>query len=295
MIYIYIQKFLFENTDYLKGKTVLISGCTGGIGKWLCKYVLALSGNLIMLDRNKEKSQLLKEKLSTLYPASNIQNFIVDMSDLNSVKSACCNLKNHKINYIIHNAGAYKIPRKICENGYDNVFNINFISPYYITRALLPDIDGVVLVGSIANYYSNVDYNDIDFRNKTASSLVYGNSKRYAMYAHFELFKSFPQKHLAITHPGITLTRITDHFPKWIFPVMKPIMRVVFMNPKKATLSILQGLFKETKPYFWIGPAIFNIWGKPKIQKIKKADNAEVEFIYKTAEEIYNETSDKIK
>ena len=240
-----------------------------------------------MLDRNIEKSLNLRKELLSIYPAATIQNFTADMSDINSVKKACNELKATKINYIIHNAGAYKIQRKICRNGYDNVFNINFISPYFITRNLLQNIDGVVVVGSIANYYSKADFNDIDFKNKTASSLVYGNSKRYSMYAHFELFKSNPDKQLSVAHPGITLTGITDHFPKWLFPIMKPIMRVVFMKPDIASLSILEGLFKETKPYFWIGPSLFNIWGKPKLQKIKKADDKEIEFINETAEDIY--------
>ena len=293
-IYINIEKYLNENLGALSDKTILISGCTGGIGKHLCRYVLALGGNLIMLDRNKEKSLYFKEELLSLYPNSNIENYIADMADIESVKSACYELKSAKIDFIIHNAGAYKIPRKICKNGYDNVFNINFVSPYFITKTLLENIDGVVLVGSIANYYSKIDFDDIDFQNKTASSLIYGNSKRYSMYAHFELFKDHPKKHLAITHPGITLTGITDHFPKWLFPIMKPIMRIIFMKPDMASLSILEGLFKGTRPYFWIGPATLNIWGKPKLQKIKKADDNEIEFIYKTAEEIYKTICDDI-
>lgn len=294
VIHIKIKKYLNKNHDSLQGKTILISGCTGGIGKCLCKYVLALGGNLIMLDRNKEKSLNFKNELLSLYPTAVIKNFTADMSDIISVKTACDRLKNEKINYIIHNAGAYKIPRKICDNGYNNVFNINFISPYYITRNLLTNIDGVVLVSSIANYYSKADFNDIDFKNKTASNLIYGNSKRYSMYAHFELFKDYPEKYLAIAHPGITLTGITDHYPKWLFHIMKPLMKVIFMKPAVAALSILEGLFKETKPYFWIGPAMLNIWGKPKLQKIKKADDKEIQFIHKIAEKIYKTTCNKI-
>ena len=286
-VYIDIRKYFKENYGTLRNKTILISGCTGGIGRCLCKYVLLLGANLIMLDRNKQKSLNFKTELSALFPNSSIRNLSADMSDINSVAIACDALKNERINYIIHNAGAYKIPRKICSNGYDNVFNINFISPYYITRNLLNKIDGVVLVGSIANYYSKADLNDIDFQRKNASSLVYGNSKRYAMYAHFELFKKHPQKRLAVAHPGITLTGITDHFPRWLFPIMKPIMRVVFMRPDIASLSIINGLFDETKPYTWIGPYLFNIWGKPRLQKIKKADDYEIKFIYETAEKIY--------
>lgn len=242
-----------------------------------------------MADRNMEKSALLEEKLISEFPTASIKRILVDMADIPSVKSACEPLRNIKIDYLIHNAGAYKIPRTTLENGYDNVYNINFISPYYITKTLFENTAHTVVVGSIANYYSKVDKKDIDFRSRTASSLVYGNAKRYLMYAHFELFRQHPEKCLSITHPGITLTGITDHYPKWLFPIMKPIMRIIFMKPKTAALCILNGLFEETGPYTWIGPKLFNIWGKPHINKIKKANDDEIEFIYQTAEKIYDE------
>ncbi len=283
------QKFLKKYENMLLNKTVVLTGCTGGIGKELCRYVLTLGGNLIMVDRNNGKSELLKKELLSLFPNATIRGISADMADFSSVENACEKLKEIKIDYLIHNAGAYNIPRKTESNGYNNVFNINFISPYYITKTLLDNAKHTVIVGSIANYYSKVDINDIDFHSRAASSLVYGNAKRFSMYAHFELFKTRPEKSLAVTHPGITLTGITDHYPKWLFPIMKPIMRIIFMKPKTAALCILSGLFEETKPYNWIGPRLFNIWGKPHLNKIKKADDEEIKFIHQKAEEIYEE------
>ena len=282
------QRFLKTYEKALLNKNVVLTGCTGGIGKELCRFILSLGGNLLMVDRNEEKSAALKKELLSVFPSARIGNIKADMSDIKSVKSAVNELKNLKIDYLIHNAGAYKIPRMICENGYDNVFNINFISPYYITKSLLENVEHFIIVGSIANYYSKADFQDIDFKNKTASSLVYGNAKRYLIYSHFELFKNYPQKRLSVTHPGITLTGITDHYPKWLFPILKPIMKIIFMKPKNAALCILEGLFTETEPYIWIGPKFFNIWGKPSLNKIRKADDKEISFIYQKAEGIYD-------
>lgn len=242
-----------------------------------------------MADRNEDKAARLEATLKVKFPNANISRIKIDMSDFSSVKSACKSLEDKNIDYVIHNAGAYKIPLKALENGYLNIFNINFVSPYYITKTLLTNAKHFVLVSSIANYYSKVDINDIDFSTRLASSLIYGNAKRFSMYAHIELFKNHPENKLSITHPGITLTGITDHYPKWLFPIMKPVMRIIFMKPKTAALSILSGLFEETKPYTWIGPRFFNIWGKPKLQKIKKASDSEINFIYQKAEEIYEE------
>jgi FlaA1/EpsC-like NDP-sugar epimerase len=51
------EKWLKLNTQNLAGKTVAISGSTGGLGVELCRYIAKLSGNLILLNRNVDKTQ----------------------------------------------------------------------------------------------------------------------------------------------------------------------------------------------------------------------------------------------
>lgn len=281
------NRFFEKYSGALIGKTVAMTGCTGGIGKELCRYILALGATLLMVDRNKEKSDALKEKLKAEFPNSNIQGITADMQKVDSVIVACEQIKADSPDILIHNAGAYKIPREITEYGYDNVFTINFISPYILTKRLMDTVGRIVVVGSIAHNYQKTDENDIDFKKRKASSLVYGNAKRYLMYSHFELLKKHPQVSLSVTHPGITLTGITGHYPKWLYVIIKPLMRVFFMKPKYAALSILAGVFEDTEPYTWIGPKFFGIWGKPKKSKLNSATADETQKIAKNAEKIY--------
>ncbi len=285
-----LKAYLKKRANALCGKTVVMSGCTGGIGSQLCRYILTLGGELIMLDRNPHKAEALEKRLKNEFPNAKITRIAADMQSIETIKAACEELKKKSTDILIHNAGAYKIPREICSTGYDNVFTINFISPYYITRQLADRVERVVVVGSIAHNYSKTDAADIDFRCRAASSLVYGNAKRYLMYSHFELFKNTPER-LSVTHPGITLTGITAHYPKWLYIFIKPLMRFVFMKPKYAALSILEGVFSETEPYSWIGPSLFDIWGGPKKRRLKTATAEEIARIHKTAEEIYQKTN----
>ena len=93
---------------------------------------------------------------------------------------------------------------------------------------------------------------------------------------------------LAITHPGITFTNITSHYPKIIFALIKHPMKVIFMSPKKAALSILKGIYTPTSKEEWIGPRLFNVWGMPKKKRLSTADEAERGRIYKIAEDIFS-------
>lgn len=144
-----------------------------------------------------------------------------------------------------------------------------------------------MVVGSIAHNYSKADFSDLDFSTRKASSLVYGNAKRFLMFSLYELFRNQDNVSLAVTHPGITFTNITAHYPKLIFAVIKHPMKIIFMKPGKAALSILRGCFESTEYHRWIGPRFFNVWGMPKNQKLSTCKEEEGLKIFEKAEEIY--------
>jgi len=284
-----VKRWLSVHTHSLKGKTVAITGSTGGLGNALTWHLASLGADLILLDRNQTKSKAWANTLLSHFPDCRITRFSVDMEDLDSVKALTDTLLSSPPDYLILNAGAYHIPRHTTSCGYDNVFTINFVAPYYMARRLKDAIGQkhgrIIAVGSIAHNYSKTDPDDIDFSRHQKASLVYGNAKRYLMYALSEAFKDSDT--LAITHPGITFTNITAHYPKLIFAIIKHPMKVIFQSTKKASLSILDGVFRPTAHRTWTGPRLFDIWGIPKTRPLKTANEEEIAHITKAAEEIF--------
>ena len=292
-----VNKYLKQNAKDLTGRTVAITGTTGGLGGAICRHLLSLGANLILLDRNQQKSDELKVALLQEYPTAAIDQIPLDLSDMGSVRAACATLETRDFDVLIHNAGAYSIPRFICDTGYDNVFQINFVSPYYMTCALLPKLRArggrVVAVGSIAHNYSVTDVEDVDFRTRRRASLVYGNAKRYLMYGLHELFRGEDKATLAIAHPGITFTNITAHYPPLIFAIIKHPMKIIFMKPKKAALSIVKGLFEASDYRTWIGPRLFDVWGRPSVKRLRTATDEEIARIDCMARKIYQDLCEK--
>ncbi len=283
-----IDKWLIKNTSSLKGKTVAVTGSTGGLGKELCAYLAYLGASLILVDRNESRSRSHANELEKKYGVS-VATVNCDLESTSSVISATEELIKSKPDIFIHNAGAYSIPRKLCESGYGNVFQINFLSPYYMIKALLPALKEkggrVIAVGSIAHNYSKTDKDDIDFSSRKASSKVYGNAKRFLMFSLYSLFEKENGVLLSVVHPGITFTNITAHYPKVIFAIIKHPMKIIFMKPKKAALSLLKGVFLATEKNTWIGPRLFNIWGYPSKKRLSTCSESEAEFIFGTAEQ----------
>ena len=290
------KKWFLKNTEGLKGKTVAVSGSTGGIGVWLCRHLAALGADLVLLNRSKEKTDEQILKLKTEFPNIKAEFIPCDLSDIKSVKAATDALIKNCPDYLIHNAGAYSIPRYITDCGFDNVFMINFLSPYYITKTLLPYLEQkggrVVAVGSIAHNYSKTNPKNIDFRTVKAASKAYGNAKRHLMLSFYRLFENEKGVSLSVVHPGITFTNITARYPKVIFAIIKHPMKIIFMKPKKAALCILRGIFEKTEYGFWIGPRLLDIWGLPSKKKLKTFDKAEADLVFETAEECYGKVLD---
>ena len=277
-----VRRWLEKNTHSLSGKTVVISGSTGGLGRRVCEYLADLGASLVLLDRNRTLSAAHKDALLSRNPHINVTCIPLTLDDTESVKEASEELQALPVDILICNAGAYSIPRKICDSGYDNVFQINFVSHYMLIESLLPTLRSrggrVIIVGSVAHRYSTSDPHDVDFSTRTKPSLVYGNSKRYLMFVLAEKFRNEPDVGFAITHPGITFTNITAHYPKLIFALIKHPMKIIFPSTKKAALSILQGVFEDTQGEEWIGPALFDVWGMPKKKKLNSLKNGELEY-----------------
>ncbi|MBO5416553.1 MAG: SDR family NAD(P)-dependent oxidoreductase [Clostridia bacterium] len=286
------SKWIEKNIPSLEGKTVAISGATGGIGKELCRHLAALGASLVLLDRNPEKSLALKKTLQKDFPALGVKNITLDLEDIDSVRSVAESLLQDPPDALILNAGAYHIPRHKCSTGFDNVFQINFVSPYYLARTLLPKIQErggrIVAVGSIAHTYSSANFSDIDFSLVTKSSKAYGNAKRYLMFSLFGLDEY--GKTVVVAHPGITFTNITAHYPRLIFAIIKHPMKVIFMRPARACLSILYGLVTECGKNEWIGPKFFKVWGLPRRQRLSTCSDEEAAQICAIAEEIYDQS-----
>ena len=285
------QKWICKHTAPLTGQSVAISGSTGGLGQDLCRHLAKLGANLILLDRNEARATALQATLQRDF-AVEVTYIPMDLENMNSVLAAADRLAARPPAYLILNAGAYAIPRRLCDTGYDNVFQINYLAPYVLTRRLLPTLNAVggrvVAVGSIAHTYAATDREDIDFRRRQKASHAYGHAKRRLMFSLYPLFAEQTAT-LSVTHPGITFTNITNHYPKAIFALIKHPMKVLFMPPRKAALSILRGLFEPCQSGEWIGPWLFDVWGLPRQKRLSTVPPAEQAAIAEEAERLYED------
>lgn len=288
-----IKKWLRNNCNSLKGKRVVITGATGGLGREICYLLAELEADITLACRNESLSNQLSDEIKLKFPAINIDFVPLDFSDIESVDNCIKQLKKYDgIDILINNAGIYNVPIKKLDSGYNNVFQVNFIYTYYLTKKLLPELkkkqcSTCITLSSIAHNYSKIDENDIDFSSRKKPSLIYGNSKRFLTFSMYELFKDTGINY-AIVHPGVTLTNMTNHYHKSINWLVKIGIKILFPRPRKAVLSVFYGMTNPCTHYEWIGPRIFNIWGNPKKSNLNTCSQEEYNRICDITNNIMN-------
>lgn len=289
-----VELWLKSNCTDLKDKRIVVTGATGGLGKEICLILAKLHANIIIACRNKNKADKLIEDIKEKYTDAKIDFVELDFTNLRTVKKCITELKKYNgIDVLINNAGIYNVPVETLDSGYNNIFQVNHLYTYYFTKELLRELEkkensSCITLGSVAHNYSKLNQEDISFLNQHKPSKIYGNSKRFLMFSLFELFKDKKVK-LAIVHPGVTLTNMTNHYPKAINWLVKLGIKLLFPSPNFAVLSVINGIYESTSYHEWIGPRHFNIWGSPKKSKLKTCSEEESQKIYKITEDIIKE------
>lgn len=285
-----IDKWLKDNTSDLQGKVVVMTGAAGGLGSVTSRYLVQANAKLIMLERDVEKMENVSKQLREEFPNAEIETMQIDLNSISSINEVSAKLVDQRIDYLILNAGVYDIPLVKSELGYNNVFTINFIGQYHLIRKLLPALQRtkgkVIPVSSISMDYGRFNENDVDYTNEPKSTKIYGNSKRVFTLALSEMFKDRDDVRLAIVHPGVTLTPMTNAQNKAFTNIF---MKLVFPKPTTAALSIVAGVFKDIEHDEWIGPKRKNIWGAPSVKKLPESTAEERAKIYNLAEAICKE------
>ncbi|CAO3678944.1 unnamed protein product [Umbelopsis vinacea] len=188
----------------IKGKTVLITGCTwGGLGAEAARVIAKNGAGLVILaGRKQEALDDTIKKIKDETPSANLRSLILDLASLESVKKAAAEVNAYAepIDVLINNAAIMASPYHTTKDGFEAQIGTNHLGPFLFTNLIIPRIlasnksPRIVNVSSIGHIFSPIRFNDPFFENgksydkwksygqsKTANILfARGLSKRYA-------------------------------------------------------------------------------------------------------------------
>jgi short-subunit dehydrogenase len=127
--------------EQLKGKNIVITGASGGIGAEIAKLCAASEANLVLLARRVDKLEQLQTMLQQNHQVK-VDVFQLDVSDTEKVKVVFEQIfeKIGQIDILVNNAG-FGVFREAHEASMDEIkgmFNVNVVGLMACTGMVLP-------------------------------------------------------------------------------------------------------------------------------------------------------------
>lgn len=127
----------------MHGKTVLITGASGGIGLATAQQLARQGAHMVLVCRNPQKAEQARASLQEAAgPESLVDVLLCDLSLLSNVRTLAAEvaLRYSKLDVLINNAGIMPGPFTITEEGHELSWVTNHLSVFTLTNLLLPQL-----------------------------------------------------------------------------------------------------------------------------------------------------------
>lgn len=204
-------------------KTILITGCSSGIGVETARALADTGATLYLTARDLNKA---KNALGSILDSPRIQLLELDLNSLASVRScAAAFLKSSRtLNILIANAGIMANPEGRTADGFETQFGTNHLAHFLLIQLLLPRLQDsttaafhsrVVILSSSAHRHGGINFSNLNLEGEYHPWVAYGQSKTANLYTASELERRYGSKgvHAWSVHPGLIMTGLVKHVP----------------------------------------------------------------------------------
>jgi NAD(P)-dependent dehydrogenase (short-subunit alcohol dehydrogenase family) len=169
----------------MNGKTVLVTGSTDGVGRYVAAQLAAAGAKVLIHGRDKERAQALADEIRRR-GHSEVMFYQVDLSSMAGTRQlANAVLADHeRLDLFVSNAGIGSQnqgpQRQTSADGYELRFAVNYLSGFLLAYLLLPLLKAsapsrIVNVASIGQH--PIDFDDVMITKGYSGSRAYAQSK----------------------------------------------------------------------------------------------------------------------
>ena len=173
-------------SEDFKGRLVVITGATSGIGYYTARKYASHGANLLCINRNILKSEALCREIETEFGVK-CDYLIADLSILKDIYRAAEELHKiaDRIAVLIHNAGTYLTRRVLTPDGLEKVFVVQYLSSFIINYILMDKLKSsgktrIIMVNSEGHRFAawGIRTDDLNWERRRYSGLKgYGSAK----------------------------------------------------------------------------------------------------------------------
>ncbi|XP_033740347.1 retinol dehydrogenase 14-like [Pecten maximus] len=230
----------FPRVTLPKERVVIVTGANTGIGYETAKWIAMMGATVILACRFEERAREAMTKMNAEfqaekdrktegvvdYPELRIEFMKLDCASLQSVMDFVKEFKNsgRQLHVLVCNAGIGLHKQAYTDEGYELMFQVNYLSQYLLAAHLLPIMKTsgedcrIVLVSSEAHRYSEFNLDRIQGKHCNEQNfgrvLFYGNSKAFQIMQMFSMNRRLQNSNVTVLslHPGMVETEVSRNF-----------------------------------------------------------------------------------
>lgn len=246
----------------LTGKTVLITGGTGGIGRAAAVGLASMGARVGITGRDRARAEQAATAIADQSGNPTVDVFVADMSSQTEVRRLAGEVLSAypQLDILVNNVGGFWAHRHTTVDGLERTFALNHLAPFLLTNLLLERLVAgqparVVTVSSGAHAMGTIDFDDLMGERNYSGQEAYNQSKLANVMFTYELARRLGGSHITANalHPGMTNTAFSAEDPARSMAVVVAAMRPFMRSPKRGA---------DTTIYLASSPQVEGVTGR---------------------------------
>lgn len=199
----------WERLPRLEGRTLAVTGATGGLGAAAAERLSGLGAGIILVGRNRHALNAMAERLRRAPGAGSVETECADLSLMREVRALGDRLAARgDLDVLLNNAGVLLNRRTETGEGLETTYATNLLGHYLLTELLLPGLaqragSRVINVSSGGMYTQGIRPDDLQTRVLPYDGPeVYARAKRGQVIMTRRWAARYPSVGVFSMHPG---------------------------------------------------------------------------------------------
>ena len=231
----------------MKGKIVVITGATSGIGEVAAQRLAAMGARIVLVARDAARGQRALTRLPSIGAGAPHSIYYGDLSRISETRRVAAEIAatEPRIDVLINNAGALFSSRHVTADNLEETFATNHMAYFVLTLGLKANLLAagparVVSTASNAHKGYLLDFDDLQGTKGYSAMRAYGRSKLCNILFTRELARRWSGTGVTANclHPGFVATRFGDGSGGFLSGVVR-VAKAFAITPEKGAETIV--------------------------------------------------------
>ncbi|HET6347848.1 MAG TPA: SDR family oxidoreductase [Candidatus Krumholzibacteria bacterium] len=244
-----------------KGKTMLVTGASSGIGEATAAQLAALGAHVVMVSRTRKRGEKARDRIVRAHPSASLDLLVADLSTTSAIRALADEFssKHPRLDVLMNNAAVMTSTRRTTRDGFEMQFFVNHLAYFLLTGLLLHVMRAgaparIINVASTAHSRGQIEFDDLQMTSRYNGYQQYANTKLMNIMFTYALAARLEGTSVTCNclHPGVIRTGLMRG--------VSPVIHILWQSTGKFFKQPSDGA--ETPVYLATSPEVATVSGK---------------------------------